>query len=152
MTCSLSEIDLSGTFDQVPLKDVGRWIDQCVVMKSFDGEVKPGLSEIIGNVQGEVGLFLSEDDAGKPLSAAMAVRFGDLVGLFEVVANPALRRQGYGRRIMRAAMLWGFENGAKRAWLQVVAANEPAIALYQDEGFQPAYRYSYRIAPDGYQG
>jgi GNAT superfamily N-acetyltransferase len=152
MTRNLNEVDLAGTFDHVPLKDVGRWIDQCIVMASFASEVKPGLSEIIGNVQGEVGLFLSEDDDGKPLAAAMAVRFGDLVGLFEVVSNPALRREGYGRRIMRSAMLWGFENGARRAWLQVVAANEPAIALYQDEGFQAAYTYSYRQAPEGFQG
>ena len=152
MTRHLEDIDLSGTFDQVPLKDVGRWIDQSIVMESFDSEVKPGLSEIIGNVQGEVGLFLSENDEGQPLAAAMAVRFGDLVGLFEIVANPKLRRQGYGRRIMRAAMLWGVENGATRAWLQVVAANEPAIGLYQSEGFQQAYRYAYRKAPDGYMG
>lgn len=152
MTRNLNEASLSGTFDQVPLKDVGRWIDQCIVMKSFDSEVKPGLSEIIGNVQGEVGLFLSEDEDGTPLAAAMAVRFGDLIGLFEVVSNPALRRKGYGRRIMRAAMLWGLENGATRAWLQVVAANEPAIGLYESEGFHQAYRYSYRIAPEGYQG
>ena len=152
MTRDLTNADLSGTLDQVPLKDVGRWIDQCIVMESFDGEVKPGLSEIIGNVQGEVGLFLSEDTSGNPLAAAMAVRFGDLIGLFEIVSNPNMRRQGFARRIMHTAMLWGLENGAKRAWLQVVAANEPAVELYQSEGFQQAYRYAYRIAPDGFHG
>ncbi len=152
MTLDLAELDLDDVVSQLPLKDAGRWIDQCVVMKSFDAAVKPGLSELIGSVQGDVGLFLSEDSDGVPLAAAMAVRFGDLVGLFEVVSNPAMRRQGLGRRVVRNALLWGREQGANRSWLQVVADNSPAIALYEDLGFEEVYRYAYRQAPDGYQG
>ena len=152
MTLDLADVDLEGVVNQVPLKDAGRWIDQCVIMESFDAAVKPGLSELISSVQGDVGLFLTEDDDGTPLAAAMAVRFGDLVGLFEVVSNPTMRRQGLGRRVVRNALLWGREQGASRAWLQVVADNAPAIALYAQLGFEEIYRYAYRQAPDGYQG
>ena len=79
-------------------------------------------------------------------------RFGDLVGLFEIVSNPDLRRLGFGRRILRNALLWGREHGAKQAWLQVVAANEAANSLYEQEGFSEVYRYAYRQAPDGFGG
>ena len=152
MALSLKEAELAGAVDQVPLQDVGRWIDQSVAMESFSGSVKPGLSELIGHVEGEVGLFLSEDGNGNPLAAAMAGRFGDLVGLFEIVSNPDLRGLGFGRRVLRNALLWGRERGAKQAWLQVVCENSPAISLYESEGFSEIYRYAYRQAPDGFQG
>lgn len=152
MTLDLTKAELIGAVDQLPLKDVGRWIDQSVAMESFAATVKPGLSEIISLVEGEVALFLSEDGNGNPLAAAMAVRFGDLVGLFEVVSNPDLRGLGFGRRILRNAMKWGREHGARQAWLQVVAQNETAIGLYENEGFEEVYRYAYRQAPEGFQG
>ena len=152
MTLDLSAIELVGAVDQVPLQDVGRWIDQSIVMQSFSASVKPGLSELIGHVQGEVGLFLSEDGSGNPLAAAMAVRFGDLVGLFEVVSNPDLRGLGFGRRVLRNALLWGRKQGARQAWLQVVSDNVAANSLYESEGFKEIYRYAYRQAPDGFQG
>ncbi|MEE9314458.1 MAG: GNAT family N-acetyltransferase [Rhizobiaceae bacterium] len=152
MTMDLKTANLSGAVDQLPLRDIGRWIDQSAVMEGFSASIKPGLSEIINNVQGEVGLFLSEDGNGNPLAAAMAVRFGDLVGLFEIVSNPNLRGLGFGRRIVRNALLWGREHGARQAWLQVVATNEAANSLYESEGFSEVYRYAYRQAPDNFQG
>ncbi|MCF6284121.1 MAG: GNAT family N-acetyltransferase, partial [Candidatus Hydrogenedentes bacterium] len=152
MTMDLTQAELTGAVDQLPLRDIGRWIDQNAIMEGFPASVKPGLSEIINNVQGEVGLFLSEDDNGNPLAAAMAVRFGDLVGLFEIVSNPDLRGLGFGRRIVRNALLWGREHGARQAWLQVVANNEVANSLYESEGFNEVYRYAYRQAPDNFHG
>ncbi|MCJ8307835.1 MAG: GNAT family N-acetyltransferase [Hyphomicrobiales bacterium] len=152
MVLRLRDAQLDRAVSQLPLKDVGRWIDQCIAMGSIAQTVKPGLSELIGLVEGEVGLFLTEDDAGVPLAAAMAVRFGDLIGLFEVVSNPDKRRQGLARRIIRSAMLWGYEHGARQAWLQVVAENDAAIRLYESEGFSEVYSYAYRQAPDSFQG
>ena len=152
MLLHLNQANLSGAVNQVPLKDVGRWIDQCVVMGGMEASSKPGLSELIGMVRGEVGLFLSEDENANPLAAAMAVRFGNLVGLFEVVSNPARRQQGLGRKMVRNALLWRRERGAHQAWLQVVAANQAANALYESEGFAEIYRYAYRQAPDDFQG
>ena len=152
MVLDLNHADLRGAVNQVPLQDVGRWIDQCVLMGSVEATVKPGLSELIGKVEGDVGLFLMEDAHGAPQAAAMAVRFGELVGIFEVVTNPQFRRQGLGHRIIRTAMLWGWEMGASQAWLQVVAANDAANRLYESEGFAEVYRYAYRQAPDNFQG
>ncbi len=147
MALDLRTYDLTDATDRVPLRDVGRWIDQSAAMESFKAFVKPGLAELIASVEGEVGLFLSEMANGEPLAAVMAVRFGDLVGLFEIVSSPKGRRQGNGRGIMRSAMAWGRGNGATRAWLQVQADNIPACTLYEREGFQEMYRYAYRRAP-----
>ena len=130
--------------ERVPMQDVGRWIDACVAMGEVDKAVKPGLRELIGAVEGEVGLFLDEADDGTPRAAAMAVRFGDLLGLFEIVTHPDARRAGHGRSIVASAMHWGRSHGARQAWLQVVAANEAACGLYASMGFKPVYNYVYR--------
>ncbi len=38
--------------------------------------------------------------------------------------------------------------GATSAYLQVLEANAPAIALYRSFGFAKAYGYAYRVPPD----
>ncbi|MEL6968386.1 MAG: GNAT family N-acetyltransferase, partial [Pseudomonadota bacterium] len=131
---------------QLPLKDTRRWIEQSIAMGGFGATERAGMAELIGLSQGKVGLFLLEEDDGTPLAACMAVKFGEFLGLFEVVSNPAHRGQGYGRRIVESALLWGFKQGARTAWLQVVADNQAACGLYQSLGFEDVYRYHYRGA------
>ena len=77
---------------------------------------------------------------------------GDWVGLFAMRTDPAYRRQGLARRVLGALLAWAGEAGAKRAWLQVEADNDPAIALYAAAGFTEAYRYRYWFKPDGASG
>lgn len=65
-----------------------------------------------------------------------------------VVTDLALRRRGYGRRVVAALLAWSAAQGAPRACLQVVADNAPARALYRELGFdRELYRYRYRRAP-----
>ncbi|MEL6735063.1 MAG: GNAT family N-acetyltransferase [Pseudomonadota bacterium] len=152
MTVPLQKAQLDHVVSLLPLKDSGRWIQQCIAMGGFDESLRPGMAELIGLAHGPVGLFLLENESGAPLAACMAVRFGGLVGIFEVVSHPDVRRQGYGRRIVESAMRWGLDHGAQQAWLQVVSANSFAVSLYERLGFVEAYRYAYRQAPDGFVG
>jgi ribosomal protein S18 acetylase RimI-like enzyme len=69
------------------------------------------------------------------------------LGLFDIVSDPQRRRAGHGRRVVEGLMAWGRGRGAACAYLQVVATNARAIALYQSLGFREAYRHHYRIAP-----
>jgi GNAT superfamily N-acetyltransferase len=68
---------------------------------------------------------------------------GGFVGVFGMRTAPDHRRKGLARRVLRALLAEATTLGAERAWLQVEAENAPAIALYADEGFEPAYRYRY---------
>ena len=90
---------------------------------------------------------LAEDAGGEPISAIRCVRDNDLAGIFELATAGSARRQGHARAILASALKWARAQGARTAWLQVVATNDGAIALYRDFGFHEVYRYSYRGMP-----
>jgi N-acetylglutamate synthase len=75
----------------------------------------------------------------------MGVAQDGYVGIFEILSASGQRRQGYARRLVEHLMAWGAGVGAHTAYLQVVANNAPAIALYRSLGFVPVYGYHYRM-------
>ncbi len=50
-------------------------------------------------------------------------------------------------RLVDSLLAWGAKAGCTEAYLQVVATNAPAIALYRALGFTEVYRYHYQVAP-----
>ena len=91
--------------------------------------------------------FAQLEDAGTPVAWGIAVVERGFVGLFDIVTAPSARRQGAARRLVGHLLHWAGTEGAASAYLQVVATNFSAIALYRNLGFADAYRYHYRIAP-----
>ncbi|MXY82020.1 MAG: GNAT family N-acetyltransferase, partial [Gemmatimonadetes bacterium] len=84
---------------------------------------------------------------GKSVGCARAVVSGSIMGLFDLMVDPKHRGQGFGRGLLEARLNWGFEQGARLAYLQVMANNEPAQALQRKYGFSESYRYWYRVQP-----
>ncbi len=87
--------------------------------------------------------FARLDIDGAPAAIGCGAISGAFVGVFGMRTAPDHRRKGLARRIFRALLTEAKGLGAEQAWLQVEADNAPAIALYADEGFAPAYRYQY---------
>ena len=85
--------------------------------------------------------------AGQSVGCARAVVSGSILGLFDLMVDPKHRGQGFGRGLLEARLKWGFEQGARLAYLQVMANNEPALALQRKYGFSESYRYWYRVQP-----
>ena len=137
-----------GALDQIPLKDMGRFINAAIAIGNLDPALRPGLSEVISSIQPEAGLFALEE-GGQPVSTAICVHDGDLAGLFEVATEESMRGKGYGRRTLLSALKWARARGACEAWLQVEAGNETAIGLYRSMGFEELYRYHYRDPSGG---
>jgi ribosomal protein S18 acetylase RimI-like enzyme len=147
MAMVLTDAAVEGALDQIPLRDIGRFIGASLKVHGADASLRPGLSEIIGAIQPEVGLFALERGA-EPLATLICVHDSDLAGLFEVATAPSARGQGHGRNLVLSALKWARLRGARRAWLQVEAANLPALALYRSLGFEPVYSYHYRRPPE----
>jgi ribosomal protein S18 acetylase RimI-like enzyme len=148
MRLDLERADLTEAIDQIPLKDVARFVAAEIAVSGADPAIRAGLSEIIGSIEAEAGLFVHESD-GRPVASAVCVHDGDLAGLFEVATHSGERRKGHARRLVLSALKWARQHGARHAWLQVEADNTAALSLYGSLGFQEVYRYHYRRPPTG---
>lgn len=144
MMLDLASVKFANVQDQVPLQDIGRWADDFIDLSGEGKDLKPGLVEVIGATQPKTGLFLRTNNEGdKTASMVRCVCDQMLAGVFDLVSSPNMLRQGHARSIVETALLWAKRNSAKKAWLQVVADNSPANALYQSLGFREVYRYRY---------
>jgi ribosomal protein S18 acetylase RimI-like enzyme len=92
-------------------------------------------------------LYASIQEQGTITAVARLALVDDWAGLYCVVVDPAFRRQGRALALMRALLLEATNLGIGRAWLQVIAANTPARALYTRLGFETVSQYHYRIHP-----
>ena len=82
-------------------------------------------------------------DGDRVLATARLALVGRWGGLFAVATRPEARRRGLSRAAMGAAVRAGARRGITDLWLQVVAENDGARALYDGLGFAPASRYEY---------
>lgn len=143
MRLDMEQADLSGAMDQIPFRDVGRFVRALMKVRRLDPALKTGLTGIITAIQPQAGLFVV-GGGETPIATAACVHDGDLAGLFEVATDEAERRRGHARHVMLAALKWARLRGAREAWLQVEADNEAATRLYHSIGFSEIYRYHYR--------
>lgn len=68
------------------------------------------------------------------------------VGLSAVHVTGDQRRRGLGSSLCHSLLAWGADRGAQRAYLQVLADNSPAIAMYAAMGFTEHHRTRYADA------
>jgi len=84
---------------------------------------------------------------GRPMAMAIGAVEGDHMGLFDVLVMPEARRQGLARRVTESLYAWAWGQGARFAYLQVVATNAAAMPLYAAQGFRTVYEYEYLVPP-----
>lgn len=143
LSATLSDMDLDGGFELLPVRDIGRFVDSSIALHPGEAANKAGLAEVIGMIRPPTGMFVIEDAAG-PVASLLCVHDNDLAGLFNLSVREDQRNRGHARTIMRAALRWALAHGASTAWLQVEDANTSAIGLYERLGFSERYRYVYR--------
>lgn len=99
--------------------------------------------QIMRRITGSVALgvvMVNREVAGCGLGVAENGR----LGIFDMVIGEEWRRQGHGRDLLNGLLDWGRAMSAHTAYLQVMANNAPARALYAAAGFETAYHYHYR--------
>jgi GNAT superfamily N-acetyltransferase len=93
-------------------------------------------------------MFARAQLGGADAAIGIGVLSGELLGFYLMRTAPKARRRGLARSIVRALSAWGAGQGARIGYLQVEAANAPALSLYEREGFAFNYRYCYWTQPD----
>ena len=91
--------------------------------------------------------FASISLNGAAAAIGACVVDGEWAGVIGMRTAPGHRRRGLARRVLRALSDFARRNGASRGYLQVEAANAPAIGLYRSEGFETGYAYRYWTKP-----
>ena len=76
---------------------------------------------------------------------ALGVVEKEWMGVFNVETHHDYRRRGAASSLMRSLSIWAQMNKASNIYLQVVASNQPARAMYEKLGFSTLYKYHYRI-------
>jgi N-acetylglutamate synthase len=116
-----------------------------------DGTVPPTAASVLANVPEVAFATIPAGDSGAPGNAATAIGRATVeapwVGIAAIEVDPASRRRGYSRAVMAALVEWAAARGAIRGYLEVMADNQPALALYASLGFTEHYRYTYRTPP-----
>ena len=119
------------------------WIDTQARFHGFDPSTIGTMTEILSLISLPAAALLLEDETGAPAAAALMLLNDKLAMLAKVVAAPAVRGKGFGRRVVAAALGWAAKQGANEVFLQALAANTPAITLYRSMGMVERYKYSH---------
>lgn len=85
---------------------------------------------------------------GEVVATGLTIVEGHWAGLFDIVTDPALRRQGLGERLVRGLLAAAHGLGATNAYLQVGTDNSDARRIYARHGFREQYQYWYRGQPE----
>lgn len=107
---------------------------------------RPAMTRMLQSIAPPVA-FAVVEEADQPLAFALGVVEGCHVGLFDILVSPTARRRGLARRLLRSVCAWGYAQGARSAYLQVVDTNAAARPLYVQHGFKTVYSYWYRVPP-----
>jgi N-acetylglutamate synthase len=84
--------------------------------------------------------------SGALVSVARLALVGSWGGLYCVATLPEQRRRGHSRRVIGTLLAAARQHGVTDAWLQVLAGNRGAIALYTGRfGFTEVDRYRYFV-------
>ncbi|WP_284982494.1 GNAT family N-acetyltransferase [Arthrobacter sp. efr-133-TYG-118] len=89
---------------------------------------------------------LVRDNEGAPAAVGRLALVDGKGGIYCMATAAGHRRQGFGRRVLRALLEAGGHRGAAEFWLLVMASNTGAQALYEGAGFAEHGRYLYRQA------
>ena len=120
------------------------WLDNFVQFSRVPVESQDTLADILRNIASKK-CFVSILYDDKPLSCGLGVLENQYIGLFEIVTAKSERNKGFGKALILNILSWAKQNGAKKAYLQVVMHNEAALNIYSKLGFREVYQYFYRI-------
>lgn len=146
----------------LPIKSPGVKQTRVLVRDLFPAPLPPGVA--LAAAPDEEWLRVYERDVPPDILTAVVdgtvvfATVGDAVGRGAVTTAPdgtrwlgvscvrvaeSARRQGLARGVFAALSTWGAEQGATRAYVQVLGDNAPAQALYESLGFALHHRHRY---------
>jgi len=145
LTTALSTLDLP-VQSHIRRLDREQWLDAYTVLTGMPDQARALHGAILKGIQNDCAFAVLDEGAG-PLACGLAVMEQHLVGLFDIFTHADHRGCGHAGVLVSELLAWARGRGATTAYLQMIASNEPARALYRKYDFTPAYEYWYRVSP-----
>ncbi len=148
MILNLDEAVFDASIDSVSVSpSIGReWIDSLLTL---NGTANPIHKTIVPTMYGAIAkdtICVSIRRQGVIIGTGLGILDRDYVGVYAIYVREDYRKQGLARSLCTSILREGIAKGAKKAYLQVVAGNDPALWLYQSLGFQQLYTYWFRVS------
>ena len=120
------------------------WLDSFCRMNNIAEERKPTMRQMLGNIVPQK-CFAAICRQDHIVACGLSVLQNEHIGFYDIVTDASFRNQGFATRLMSTLSTWGKQNGARKAYLQVMLNNAPGMHLYAHLGFHEVYQYWYRI-------
>jgi ribosomal protein S18 acetylase RimI-like enzyme len=122
------------------------WLDAWIA-----AEGRPDAREtyvyVLQRIPSPAGFAIARID-GLAAGVGLAVCERGWAGVFCMATDPAARRRGVARALLRSLARWSREQGTRCVYLHVECDNAPARALYASMGFTVrSHGYHFRVAP-----
>lgn len=121
------------------------WLDAYTQLTGMTDTARTLHALVLKGIQCECAFAVVERQE-RVVACGLGVIDQDLLGLFDIVTHPTHRNQGLGETLVGSLLRWGADQGAQFSYLAMVAANEPAAALYAKLRFRDLYHYWYRVS------
>jgi GNAT superfamily N-acetyltransferase len=97
--------------------------------------------DVAADIGGRGAVYVAEDEQGVTGTVRATMRAGNVWHIAFAYVRPRVRRQGALKLLMREAIRAGRERGSSRLTLNVLTANEDAVAVWRRLGFEPDALY-----------
>ncbi len=120
------------------------WLKEFSRMTSMEGKTQEPHRKILETILPRK-CFAALHTPEGAAACGLGVLQSGFVGLYDIITDPLCRGKGFGQKIVESLLAWGQQNGAQKAYLQVMLNNPTAMRLYARVGFEEKYQYWYRV-------
>jgi GNAT superfamily N-acetyltransferase len=117
------------------------------MLRYRSGVLPPAALQVLTGAPDVAFATIEADSTAAAIAIGRAAVEVPWVGFTAIEVDPLMRRHGHAHAVMSALTSWAASHGAVRGWLEVLADNRAALALYASLGFSEHHRYSYRTPP-----
>lgn len=122
------------------------WIDSLLALNGTTNAIHKSIVPTMYNAIAKDTICVSIQNQGSIIGTGLGILDRDYVGVYAINVREDYRKKGLARSLCTCILEEGIKKGAKKAYLQVVAGNDPAFLLYQSLGFKSLYTYWFRVS------
>ena len=119
------------------------WFDTYRQVEQIEAKDIAGQRGILERIGPATGYALATVD-GQAAAVGLGVLERSWVGVFCMGTRTEFQRRGAAKAVLHTLASWGQARGATQMYLQVMAKNNGALAVYEGVGFSTVYGYHYR--------